>query len=759
MKPIKLILCGWGPYKGEETVDFSPMEQGGLFLITGPTGAGKTTIFDGITFALYGEVSTSVREKDSLRSDFAKASDLTYVTLHFSHRGKLYRINRNPRYDRGKLRGEGTTTQLEDGELFLGEELLACGSTQVTERIKEILGIDYHQFKQISMIAQGEFAQLLMASSKERTQVFRNIFQTRIYELMTHSLTVKTKLLIQKVDENKHRMDEITGTFQTDSKEWQDLVLKKNRNYKKICTLGEQELELLKEQLKAFDEEYVLLEVEYKNGLKSLEQWKQHNKLIDQYEEGMKKLGILTEQKRELSERVKRQKTEYQTLPKKQAEVEKSREALKELESRKQMLNEWEKLKLLLKEKQKAYLLLDEKAKKDKTSYEYQDDRYKKAAAGIIARDLREGVPCPVCGSLTHPCPAVQNESIPDEKQLKLLKEAYEASWKRSAQAQAEAAKLAGAVEQMELSLPKGEMEERIKLLNTIDERVNILKKEILQAEGEIKKIQQDFQNGTIELEKIKSTLLQMKEGLKPPRDNQRKSLDTLQQSLAELEVKRRSLLKQKELKSGRFQGNKRALELLKGHFKERQTLDEEYGIIRELERAANGYNNKNLVFEQYVLSVYFEDILQAANLRLLQMTSDRYELYRALEVKDKRSKEGMELEVLDQYTGKRRSVKSLSGGEAFKASLSLALGTSDVIQNYAGGIQVETLFVDEGFGALDTESIGQAISILNGLSGGSRMIGIISHVEELKEQLEHQIIVERTSQGSKILTEGRKWT
>ncbi|MEG0368441.1 MAG: SbcC/MukB-like Walker B domain-containing protein, partial [Hungatella sp.] len=168
-------------------------------------------------------------------------------------------------------------------------------------------------------------------------------------------------------------------------------------------------------------------------------------------------------------------------------------------------------------------------------------------------------------------------------------------------------------------------------------------------------------------------------------------------------------------------------------------------------ERAANGYNNRNLVFEQYVLSVYFDDILYAANQRLSVMSLDRYALCRLPQSKDRRTKEGMELEVLDQYTGKKRSVRSLSGGESFKAALALALGTSDIVQSYAGGIQIETLFVDEGFGSLDHESLNQAIEILKSLSDGSLMIGIISHVEELKEQIDHQIVIEKTNQGSKI--------
>ena len=222
MKPTALVLSGWGPYKGVERADFEAMQRG-LFLISGPTGAGKTTIFDGITFALYGEVSGSIREKDSLRSDFADASTPTYATLTFSHRGKQYRVTRNPKYDRPKLKGEGMTTELEGGELYEEEALLASGSTQVTERVTELLGLDYRQFRQISMIAQGEFQQLLVSSSKERTQIFRDIFQTRIYDTMTALLSSRVKGLNGRIDEVKHRADEITGLGGTEIKEKPEL--------------------------------------------------------------------------------------------------------------------------------------------------------------------------------------------------------------------------------------------------------------------------------------------------------------------------------------------------------------------------------------------------------------------------------------------------------------------------------------------------------------------------------------------------------
>lgn len=755
MKPLALILSGWGPYEGEEKVDFSKLGQRGLFLITGPTGSGKTTIFDGIAYALYGEVSGSIREKDSLRSDFTGPETGTYVILTFTHRGKSYRIVRNPRYDRPKLRGEGFTTETESGELYQEEELLAVGSSQVTEAVKGLLGLDYHQFKQISMIAQGEFQQLLVASSKERTQIFRDIFQTKLYDTIAGILTSQVKQITGKVEEKKYRSEEITATFRMENPDWKELLGKKNRNYDKIIQMAEQEMLDLKE--KKEQQETLLLEQEqeYKKTLQQLEQWKQQNLLAVQYEKDCVRLAELGEEKEKLSIRNQELKQEYQKLPAKQKNLAKEQEQARILGERKKSLDQWLECSKRLAKKQEEYLSLDEFAKRKKQEYEWQDDCYRKAAAGIIARDLKDGMACPVCGSLTHPNPAQTSQDLPDEKQLKQLKQSYESAWQHAMDAQNQAATLLGNLKSLEVQLNDQSL--------TVDGEEGLLrlKTQIRESEAEIQRLEKQildvtgqYQNGQLQLEKIKASHTQMKAGLKPPKEKGKKDLAGLSERLSDMEQRRRQISKEKEQISGCLSGNKNALGMLREHIAEKKILEQEYGVLREVERAANGYNDRNLVFEQYVLSVYFDDILHAANQRLLLMTDDRYELYRLPQPKDRRMKEGMEIEVLDQYTGKKRSVRSLSGGEAFKAALALALGTSDVVQSYAGGIQVETLFVDEGFGSLDTESLNQAIGILTALSGGSRMIGIISHVEELKEQIDNQIVIEKTAHGSRINTE-----
>lgn len=754
MKPISLVLSGWGPYRGVEQADFETMQQG-LFLVSGPTGSGKTTIFDGITFALYGEVSGSIREKDSLRSDFADASTPTFVTLNFTHRGKQYRVTRNPKYDRPKLKGEGMTTEPEGGELYEGETLMASGSSQVTERVTGLLGLDYRQFRQISMIAQGEFQQLLVSSSKERTQIFRDIFQTRIYDTMTALLSARVKALNGRIDEVKHRADEITGTFRIENGDWEELKSKKNRNYRKILDFIEQEDDRLESRERELASRLGELDRSYKEQVRAIEELRSGNQAVRKYENDRKTLEKLEEERDSLKEQKRELAKAYGRIPVRRERLEGKKSELRVLEEQKKGLASWQAACRQLTERQETYLKLDGEAKEKKRIYEYQDDCFKKAAAGIIARDLTEGIPCPVCGSTVHPAPASMEGEVPDEKEIRRLKADYEAASEKASAAAGAAAALVGAVKNMEENLGVMDLSDGgEKALLEIGEKLKLLEKETKQEEKEIRDCEKEYQDCSVKLEKQKAAYSQLKASIRVPKQTELVDLSGFEAALSECERDRKQTAREKERTGAALALNRQSLSTLKGHLEVKEKLETEYGVVRELERAAGGYNGRNLVFEQYVLSVYFEDILRAANRRLLKMSGERYELHRLERARDRRSRESMEMEVLDQYTGKRRSVKSLSGGEAFNAALALALGTSDVIQSYAGGIQVEALFVDEGFGSLDAEALEQAVAILTSLSGGSSMVGIISHVEELKEQIGSHILVEKTNQGSRIVTE-----
>lgn len=200
-----------------------------------------------------------------------------------------------------------------------------------------------------------------------------------------------------------------------------------------------------------------------------------------------------------------------------------------------------------------------------------------------------------------------------------------------------------------------------------------------------------------------------------------------------------------------RINQNTKILEDCLSFNKKIETQEEKYKTIGRLSKIINGDNPRKISFERYVLAAYFEDIISAANIRFSKMTNSRFELLRKEEVGDKRKGQGLDLEVYDNYTGKSRDVKTLSGGESFKASLAMALGLSDVVQRYSGGIQLDTIFIDEGFGTLDPESLDIAIETLIDLQDNGRVVGIISHVQELKDRIEVKLEVTSTNQGSKV--------
>lgn len=760
MRPVYLKLCGWGPYKGEEAVDFSPMGRGGLFLITGPTGAGKTTIFDGLTYALYGEVSGSVREKDSLRSDFADRDQPTFAELAFTHRGGHYRVERSPRYEREKLRGEGTTVAGEsallsrtDGEQ---EEVLAQGGAAVTQAVTELLGLDYQQYKQISMLAQGEFLHLLTATSRERTEIYRDIFQTEIYNRMTARLAERTKRLRGEMDRARERMDELAESLFFESGSWRELLERKTRNYEKLLRCAREETAAQEEQISRLTKEEQAAEGAGKALLKEIEKQRAGNRQIADYIRQQERLAQMDGQISALKAELSDLKTAAKTLPGLRAETEALKLRLERLEEQKKRLAGWMSWRKELERRQSEFERRLEAEKAKKWEYDRAEEDYRRATAGILASGLTEGVPCPVCGSLTHPAPAKLSGGTPDEKAVQALKAAYEKAREHTESARAEAASVKGALSSMEQSLGDVDLTDGGFLaLALFDEQVKETQAAIGEKSQFIARTEQSFQDGEKRLGELKSARAELKRGMKKPSQAEPADLSLLQEESRKNEQERRRIRTERERLLAHLAGNRRALEEMEQVRGRREAMESEWAGLRPLERAANGYNDRGLAFEQYVLSVYLDDILQAANRRLRAMTGSRYELYRMPAPKDRRSRGGMDLEVYDQYTGKRRSVKSLSGGESFKAALALALGTSDVILQYAGGIQVETLFVDEGFGALDEESLDQALDALISLSGGNRMIGIISHVEELKSRIDRQIVVERTKNGSRIRSGG----
>lgn len=870
MKPVKLTICGWGPYKEKQEIDFEGLMDRGLFLITGPTGAGKTTIFDAITYALYGNMSGEIREKNSVRSDFALADTPTFVELLMTHGGKRYTIYRNPEYLRPRKRrvpkkredGEGSkedggyTKEKEKAVLTEPDGKSTEGCSEVNRRVQELLRLDYRQFKQLSMIAQGEFARLLTAPSSEKTKIFREIFGTDIHEKIAAALKGKSGGIYKQIMEYRHKMDEdidiltrsgilpeqsvnyYEGTISLLGEERRRLDAKKNLSEaayvqadKEVKALTRkiaenEKIQSLFEKLEKEEERQKELkgrekEMEEKQALLilwekacALKPGEMNLTLAKEKAQGLKeRIHILTEEIETLNCRIK----EGEALFILGQKIEEAYEEEKSWQEAKRLMDK-EMASLLEKRQelsrlQKIYLTAEEKEGEAKRSYEWADKAYRHGIAGILAQNLTEGVPCPVCGSVHHPAPAGSSKSTPSREQVEELKTAFEKEMKRRMEAHGKAAAASGQVEEWEERVK--ETERKLKALNEnrvkrspeiatyveryeertfqekikeyeqgltlLGEKQKLLEefgRELSDAEENRNNVQSDFDRKLLEAgfssweayqrlltddkkmgqvreeigryrqewQACQEMLLHLREETDKGKPEDGEKLLAL---LYKAEEERKRFFDQQMKLDGQLQSLEKSLSSLEEKQKKLDGLMEDYSLLKDLDDAANGNNKKRLVFEQYVLASYFEDILYAANIRLRTMSGGRYELRRMEQINDGRSKDNLEIEVMDYYTGRYRPAKTLSGGELFKTSLALALGMSDVVQAQSGGLRVEALFIDEGFGSLDGESLEQACLTLQGLVERDRLIGIISHVPELAEKIGNQIRIYKTNAGS----------
>ena len=867
MKPVELRISGWGPYKDLQTIDFTRMEERGLFLIAGATGAGKTTIFDAIMYALYGCMSGEVREKGSVRSDFAKPDTPTFVELSMTHKGESYHIYRNPEYLRPRKRkgadGKELTKEKEKAILTLPDGSSVEGSSEVTRKIEELLCLDYRQFKQISMIAQGEFTKLLTASSQEKTKIFRQIFDTGLYERIAQLLKERSSAIYKEVSGYRHKMDEDVELYhplEESAEAFATLVQGEAYDYEAVLAflkeekkrIGKEEKEVLAQYQKLEERTLVLngklVEAQKAAELqKSLERETERKQLLDHRKEEMQQKEILLwkadrageirqqellceesgkqidkikQQIRHLQEETglrEQQILTLQKLPEYQADFEAACELKEKLSEQEQEsehnIELCKQLEAQLKQQQEVYLKLEQEELLARQTYEETERRYRHNLAGILSAELEENRPCPVCGSLHHPAPAAVAEEHLTKEKVDQAKKAWLQKQEKTMRQHGETMAARGKAEQArekgcELLKTIGQLQEQMEQLpgeikelllkytrKSFEGELNRLlqlrveraekQEQILTLQEELQKVQElfrereeerdilltkygfasgeEYQGCLLSKEQIEAGKRELQDYEKNCRANEEllqhlkeqiqglvladpvKLKEELQEALEEKRDVQQSLSKKQESRNL----TERTYSSLKTKLAGLRETMERYSLVKGLDDLANGNNKKRLVFEQYVLISCFEEILYAANLRLQTMSAGRYELRRVRGIVDARSKDNLEMEVLDYYTGKYRSVKTLSGGESFKVSLSLALGMSDVIQAQSGGIRVETMFIDEGFGTLDGESLDQACLVLQGLTESNRLIGLISHVPELSEKIPDQIRIHKTNTGS----------
>ena len=725
MKPITLTLCGWGPFRDKQTVDFTKVSEKGIFLITGQTGAGKTTIFDGITYALYGSMSGEIREKNSVRSDFADADTPTYAELTMMHNGLLYQIYRNPEYMRPKKRkngGQAMTKEREKAVLTLPDGSVMEGSGEVTRKIQEILRLDYRQFKQISMIAQGEFARLLTASPGEKTRIFREIFDTALYDRFASVLRDEANTLYKEVMEYRHRMDEDVRQFHTEDEIWKELTSGETHPYEQLMDrLEVLEKDCRREEKKAarrlekLDQEMVELE-------KRIQQAETDQKAFQKLRETKARLEALKGQSGDMAQKEERLKrgehaaeirAEYQqvngvekqlyALERQEKEEEEAirrevalvqecsgiyekrdlllayydlSQSMEELEKRKAAgLNRQKQLEKKLLCHQQDYLEQEKRTADRQHELTEAQSRYRRAVIGLAARLVEEGKPCPVCGSLEHPHVAGTGEDVPDEEQLNRLQETYDQSAARltalHGQAAAARAEAEGQAEQNRqladeenvLLEKKGSFSEELVSFASIHNREEV-REQAERYTGLIKGLEVRRQNK----ERLSADKARLEKELAAARESWEKALEkggfagleayqeavleeTDRKNLSEaiaryrLELgsaaelcshmeeelkgkeetdtapfldKRNSLLEEKKREESMrtrwsigASDAARTYGLLKEKKKDMEKKEKAYGIIRDLDNMASGNNAKKLVFEQYVLAGYFEDILK----------------------------------------------------------------------------------------------------------------------------------------------------
>lgn len=1026
MKPIKLEISAFGPFAGSVMIPFSQFGENGLFLISGDTGAGKTTIFDAICFALFGETSGTNRGVETLRSDFSKLPDKTYVSLYFSHKNEEYHVVRNPAYQRAKLKGSGTTTEGAEAEFYKSEALIVTGYQPVKAHIEELLGVDAKQFKQIAMIAQGEFLKLLYADSGERGAIFRKVFHTDIYANFQQMLKAEEKKARDLVEESEKSMmqyllqlypdfettksellyqaEEKLADVEADLAEQQiklkDAQTREEEIEKQLNALSTEifagkeknekivRMQLIKSQIetlqlqrpkkeakkkelalarKALDYVYPMEEayrksiqgyekktmqaessekqlVHYHNEKKKLEEkssemndkklmmstmnqevfktkdelpfYLQREQLLDAALMIERKREVLLSQSKQLSADMEVLKTE---LAQEQNKISKKQETLQLQFEIKQNFNEktqrFQLIKQLIEQSERIEKLNEEIKiatqhcvqkehvwRKNKQIADSMEEAFFGEQAGFLAETLTQGEACPVCGSKNHPNKAVLSGDAPTQEQLKDAKEeaekAFETLTKSLEENKSITAKRDLLAEQLKeqcsenclehsaLNEAENELNQELKEIGNkyevtkealssfgkselrikeiepemsqsqmefdeTNEKYEALGRQLAQIQGELGGLQKrlseknhdeiaedivkmeekismlehemnDFtkqfeavQNNELqaqtllnelriqlivdkesaeenyksyliclenqgfldeieyhtllpesrnELEKEEETNQLFFQGLQRlERDYEIKAQDILDMNMIDMSLldEKEECLKntqteirsEKSVHSNYILLRENLMRLARKESAKYQTAQKKYLPIMELSKTANGElsGQEKITFEAFVHGFYFDQVLDAANLRFKEMTEMRYELLRAETASNKRSQSGLEIEVMDYYTGKIRSVKSLSGGESFKASLSLALGLSDVIQSYAGGVEINTMFIDEGFGALDEASREQAVAVLQKLAFGNRLVGIISHVTELKDSIDKKIIVKKSPSGSEI--------
>lgn len=927
MRPIELTISAFGSYSGTETIDFNKLGDKGLFLISGETGSGKTTIFDAICFALFGEASGSERDGKMLRSDYAKPTDKTYVKLKFSYGGSEYVVERWLAYDeladKRKRDESGNlvnayTTRAAGVKLFFPASsgwAPLTGAKDVNPKLEEILGFSHDQFTKIAMLPQGAFQKLLLDNNDEKKKILRNIFRTERFNAIQDRVDAHVKALYKDLGSKAEQIKLNIGLVKGDETSAKFTAFSGLRDdYSDPAAQLETLLDALKEVIE--EDEAIRTESEQakkKYGERETELKRLRDKVVNNEKQKAEKAqkekdleGLMTKWdglKADLSKNpdraakrdevkgrqvlLERELPKYQEVCEKEKNLSQAEEALKVAQERharnveqrnklqntiaadeaeqaklagsdallesvrnkekavKDFLGRFDTLKEDFKKVDEAKAALERRERDLKSAIDAKQlasDMYQKesnlfllAQAGIMASKLEEGMPCPVCGSVHHPAKAVLSKDAPTQEKVDQLKGIFEAEDEKARKASSNCADAKAKFDNLkelaeknddklkeaaggrseeelrnELRSLSAEMEDvgkkcdRLKALNEslpedrakllelnkkiekdtssaeearlrgerahLDEMkedltfqdkdgekaVDLAKAENERLKNEANEIQKAIDNAinkekdcSEKVEAAKATIMQIVTQIDPELTSDLEAINAdIDAAIASKNAEENKYVES----SARLGVNTQAFDIIKSIFSEFQTLSKEIAWKDNIARTLSGTltGKPRIELETFAQMAFFNRILFKASQRLIIMSNGQYELEREEQASNLGSKTGLGICVHDHHSGNVRSVKSLSGGETFMASLALALGLSDETQSSMGGIKVDTMFIDEGFGSLSPEVLKLALQTLQSLADKGTLIGLISHVASMKD-IPKRIDVIKTPAGSTI--------
>ena len=883
MRPISVRFCCFGPYMTEQFVDFQQLQKSGLFLISGETGAGKTTILDAICYALYGRSSGGLRgDLTVMRCKLADQKDETLTEFVFESGGKQYKFVRSLKYGRKNLNDSHNCMVLEDGvyvPLFENPK-----ATFVNKKAEELIGLTYDQFRQVIVLPQGQFERLLVSDSAEKEKILVSLFHADRWQRIAEEIYRRVAQTDGELKQEKLRIQTKLGEYGCTSTE--QLAMKAQEQMERAAVLKQEAAYARKavEDCRREKEQAMLVAREFEElareeiqlgkleGEQSqmdaleicLRQADTAERIRPQYlacqeaRRGKLRLeGRLAAEERMLEsadaalEKVRRQ---IQTHEENRIAREADKSRIAALEAVRELYRTLEDLQNQAAQAEKVYQQQNQLLRRAETDFDRADrlwqqsvvrqdrairdyqqvqEAYLQGIGSTLAQKLRAGQPCPVCGSREHPAPASRcGQQVTDahlEQAKSAMAEAAQAeSDMRQQRRHAEDKKNAAAQESQkaaqQMAVTRVTYENALsrrlpEVENTrqLEQQLEQLRKRIQQFEAEEFRLQKEQgeavarQAGAVSRaeaareELTAAQVLQVQtEGVwraalqeagiaseqafleadMTPDTRQRqhaallrfrtelarsrKNVALRKEKLAEIsapdmkmvtaaletadktytDLNTRRALAEASLKAMNRDLGKLETQL-EVYRKRRQQTDEDLDFANRL-RGRSGVG-----LQRYVLGVMLTSVTAAANELLKNVYGGRYQLYRTDEIAGSGRKGGLELEVFDSQTNARRSVTTLSGGEKFLMALSLAIGLSTVVQAQGSGIRLEAMFIDEGFGSLDRESVNDALEVLQGIQRGSGVVGIISHVEYLAEVIPTRLEIVKGRTGSSCLLHG----